>query len=267
MLSQSVRDERRVIRFPFWNISRYIVVVIDGNFACPADPLRPKVSIDEKTRAHAPGDGRVRAHSEGAHTGQSGLHRGKQSDKYQRILEAAVLVIAEHGYFQARVSEIADRAGVADGTIYLYFKNKEEILKAAISSAFAEFLSRARAELKPINDPSAQLRHLAHLHLAALGANRAMAAVFQTELRHSAKFLAEFSRTQLKEYFNLIREIVIRGQESGAFRRGISDKIVANCFFGALDEMVTSWVLSDHDYPLEGAAVAISDVIISGLKA
>jgi TetR/AcrR family transcriptional regulator, fatty acid metabolism regulator protein len=223
--------------------------------------LRPKVSIHEKTRVPEAGASRVRAHSDG-----TALHR-KQSDKYQRILDAAVLVIAEHGYFQARVSEIAERAGVADGTIYLYFKNKEEILKAAISSAFTEFLSRARAELKQIHDPAAQLSHLARLHLAALGANRAMAAVFQTELRHSAKFLAEFSRTQLKEYFNLIREIVIRGQESGAFRRGISDKIVANCFFGALDEMVTSWVLSDHDYPLEGAAVAISDVIISGLKA
>lgn len=221
--------------------------------------LRTKVSIDEKTRvAEAPGR-RVRAHSDGI--------RSKQSDKYQRILDAAVVVIAEHGYFQARVSEIADRAGVADGTIYLYFKNKEEILKAAISSAFTEFLSRARAELKPIRDPAAQLRHLAHLHLAALGANRAMAAVFQTELRHSAKFLAEFSRTQLKEYFNLIREIVNSGQQSGVFRSGISDKIVANCFFGALDEMVTSWVLSDHDYPLEGAAAPISDVIISGLKA
>ena len=93
-----------------------------------------------------------------------------------------------------------------------------------------------------------------------------MAAVFQTELRHSAKFLAEFSRTQLKEYFNLIREIVLRGQEAGVFRREVSDKIFANCFFGALDEMVTSWVLSDHDYPLEGAADAVADVLISGLR-
>ena len=260
LLSQPLSDKRQVFRFPFWNVSRYIVVAADVKFArIPPTALRTKVSIDEKTRvAEAPGR-RVRAHSDGI--------RSKQSDKYQRILDAAVVVIAEHGYFQARVSEIADRAGVADGTIYLYFKNKEEILKAAISSAFTEFLSRARAELKPIRDPAAQLRHLAHLHLAALGANRAMAAVFQTELRHSAKFLAEFSRTQLKEYFNLIREIVNSGQQSGVFRSGISDKIVANCFFGALDEMVTSWVLSDHDYPLEGAAAPISDVIISGLKA
>ena len=227
---------------------------------CGRLPLQSKVSIDEKLRAPERSEGRVRVHSAGAPP------RTRQSDKYQRILDAAVLVIAEHGYFQARVSEIADRAGVADGTIYLYFKNKEEILKAAISSAFAEFLSRARVELSKIHDPAAQLNRLARLHLAALGANRAMAAVFQTELRHSAKFLAEFSRTQLKEYFNLIREIVLRGQEAGVFRREVSDKIFANCFFGALDEMVTSWVLSDHDYPLEGAADAVADVLISGLR-
>jgi TetR/AcrR family fatty acid metabolism transcriptional regulator len=211
-----------------------------------------------KRRAGDAVSSRVNAHS--------GRTNSRHSDKYQRILEAAVLVIAEHGYFQSRVSEIAERAGVADGTIYLYFKNKEEILKAAITSAFAEFLQRARRELESLDDPIEQLNRLAHLHLSALGANKPLAAVFQTELRHSAKFLAEFSRNELKQYFDLIREIVRRGQEAGTFRAGISDKIVANCFFGALDEMVTSWVLSDHDYALDGASSAVADVIIAGLK-
>src|SRR5438270_2010862 len=221
--------------------------------------LRSKAPIDVKTRGPEASRDRVSAHSAKANA--------RHSDKYQRILDAAVLVIAEHGYFQSRVSEIAERAGVADGTIYLYFKNKEEILKAAITSAFTEFLRRARRELESVSDPVEQLNRLAHLHLSALGANKPLAAVFQTELRHSAKFLAEFSRTELKQYFDLVREIVRRGQETGTFRAGISDKIVANCFFGALDEMVTSWVLSDHDYPLDGASAAVADVIIAGLKA
>jgi TetR/AcrR family fatty acid metabolism transcriptional regulator len=220
--------------------------------------LRSKLPNDVKTRASELPTSRVSVHSSKSNS--------RHSDKYQRILDAAILVIAEHGYFQSRVSEIAERAGVADGTIYLYFKNKEEILKAAITSAFAEFLLRARQELESVNDPVEQLNRLAHLHLSALGANKPLAAVFQTELRHSAKFLAEFSRNELKQYFDLIREIVRRGQQGGTFRTEISDKIFANCFFGALDEMVTSWVLSDHDYPLDGASAAVADVIIGGLK-
>ena len=189
-----------------------------------------------------------------------------RSAKYQRILDAAVEVIAESGYFQARVTDIAARAGVADGTIYLYFKNKEQVLMAAIDSAFAAFLKRARAELSHTREPGERLRRLAQLHLETLGANRSLAIVFQTELRQSAKFLAQFSHHQLIEYFNLIRAEVRQGQRAGVFRPELSDKIVANCFFGALDEMVTSWMLSEHDYPLAGAADAVVDVILKGME-
>ena len=108
--------------------------------------------MDVKTRAAEAAGSRVSVHS--------GKNNSRHSDKYQRILDAAVLVIAEHGYFQSRVSEIAERAGVADGTIYLYFKNKEEILKAAITSAFKDFLLRARDELAGISDPVGQLNRL-----------------------------------------------------------------------------------------------------------
>ncbi|MCI0350039.1 MAG: TetR family transcriptional regulator [Acidobacteriales bacterium] len=191
---------------------------------------------------------------------------GSDPEKYQRILEAAIDVIAQRGFFNARVTDIATRAGVADGTIYLYFKNKEQILMAAISTAFSVFMERARAELKKSTDPRQQLRSLAALHLGGLGANRNLAIVFQTELRQSARFLAQFSQHQLKQYFDLIREIVREGQRTGIFRAELSDKIVANCFFGALDEMVTSWILSEHEYSLAGAADAVADVILRGME-
>jgi TetR/AcrR family fatty acid metabolism transcriptional regulator len=203
-------------------------------------------------------------------SGGPGSSRGgraaRGSEKYQRILDAAIEVIAESGYFRARVTDIAARAGVADGTIYLYFQNKEQVLMAAIESAFAAFLKRAREELSHTQGPVQRLRRLAQLHLEALGANRSLAIVFQTELRQSAKFLAQFSHHQLLEYFDLIRAEVRAGQRAGVFRRELSDKIVANCFFGALDEMVTSWMLSEHDYPLAGAADAVVDVILKGME-
>jgi TetR/AcrR family fatty acid metabolism transcriptional regulator len=190
----------------------------------------------------------------------------KRADKYQRILEAAVEVIAENGFFNARVSDIAQRAGVADGTIYLYFKSKDQILMAAISNAFGAFLELARSEVKSITEPREQLRRLALLHLTCLGSNRNLAIVFQTELRQSARFLAQFSQHQLKQYFDLIRDVVREGQSQGVFRGDLSDKIVANCFFGSLDEMVTSWLLSERDYSLPGAADAVVDVILGGVE-
>lgn len=193
---------------------------------------------------------------------------GGKPEKYQRILDAAVCVIAEKGFFQARVAEIAERAGVADGTIYLYFKSKEQILMAAIDSAFATFFERARSEVKdPSLPPNQRLRRLCQLHLETLGSNRNVALVFQTELRQSARFLAQFSHTSLVEYFDLIRAIIREGQATGQFRPDISDKIAANCFFGAIDEMVTSWMLSEHPYSLTGAADAVIDVILKGMEA
>jgi TetR/AcrR family transcriptional regulator, fatty acid metabolism regulator protein len=189
------------------------------------------------------------------------------AEKHGRILEAAIAVFAENGYFNSRVADIAKRAGVADGTIYLYFKNKEQILMAAIDFAFSSFMRAAQTELASIDDPRRKLRRLAELHLESLGANRGLAMVFQTELRQSAKFLSEFSHRHLIEYFDLVRAIVRQGQQSGFFRKEVSDKIAANCFFGALDAMVTSWLLSERDYKLGAASEALVDVILNGMEA
>lgn len=187
-------------------------------------------------------------------------------EKYQRILDAAVSVFAEKGFHVSRVADIADRAGVADGTVYLYFKNKEEILTTAINTAFDTFVRNARTELAELSSPDDKLRRLAYLHLKALGSNRDMAVVFQMELRQSVRFVAAFSHERLVEYFGLVREAIREGQRLGTFRTDVSEKIAANCFFGAMDEMVTSWVLAQHDYPLEGAAKPLADIILRGLS-
>jgi TetR/AcrR family transcriptional regulator, fatty acid metabolism regulator protein len=198
----------------------------------------------------------------------SSVNSGNRSaDKYQRILDAAVAVFAEKGFFVSRVSDIADRADVADGTVYLYFKNKDEILAAAINTAFDGFMSKARAELERLPTPSERLRRLAFLHLEALGANRNMAVVFQMELRQSTRFLSEFSHEHLVEYFSLVRQAICDGKASGEFRSDLPEKIAANCFFGAIDEMVTSWVLSEKDYPLSNVTDPVLDILLNGMRA
>jgi TetR/AcrR family transcriptional regulator, fatty acid metabolism regulator protein len=192
------------------------------------------------------------------------------SDKYQRILDAAIEVIANHGFFHSRVSEIAERAGVADGTIYLYFKNKDELLMAAIDSAFHRFIARARAALQELSDPREKLRRIAFLQLEALGTQRSLAIVFQTELRHSAKFLSEFSHNMMVEYFDLIKSVLKEGQEAGVFRAELSVTVAAHCFFGAIDEIVTTWILYDRelerDYHLSSLADPIVDILLKGIE-
>ena len=189
----------------------------------------------------------------------------RNADKYQRILDAAVAVFAEKGFFTARVSDIADRASVADGTVYLYFKNKEEILMTAINTAFDAFMRHARTELAKLADPGERLRRLAYLHLEALGSNRDLAVVFQMELRQSTRFLTEFSHHHMIEYLTLARTAITDGQASGVFRPEMPAKVAANCFFGALDEMVTSWVLNEHQYRLANVADTVVDIFLNGM--
>jgi TetR/AcrR family transcriptional regulator, fatty acid metabolism regulator protein len=213
-----------------------------------ADKLKPAQAPESR--------GRIAARVNGSRPG----------DKYQRILDAAIAVIGEKGFHNSRVSDIADRADVADGTIYLYFKSKEQILMAALDSAFEAFLRQAKEEMSGLDDAPAKLRALARLHLRELSRNRNLAVVLQTELRQSAKFLAEFSQRELKGYFNLIREVIRDGQQRGSIRRDISDKIAAACLFGAMDELVTAWVLSTRDHDLAAAADPVVDLLLSGME-
>ena len=175
-------------------------------------------------------------------------------------------MFAQRGFHNSRVADVADRAGVADGTIYLYFKNKEELLMTAINSAFDGFMKHARTEMAAIDSPIDKLRRLAFLHMEALGSNRDLAIVLQMELRQSVRFMEAFSHHQMVEYFGLVRECIREGQQKGLLRPELHEKIAANCFFGALDEMVTSWVLADHEYPLSQAAETVANIILKGLE-
>ena len=185
--------------------------------------------------------------------------------KYERILAAAVEVIAENGYFNSPVSEIAARAGVADGTIYLYFKSKDDVLRTAIDTMFERFHGRVAERFRTVSDPRAQLEYIAQVHLESSSADRNMAIVMQTEIRQSANFIAEFSHKHLVRYIQVVREVVRRGQESGLFRRDISDGLVAHCMFGAIDELLSSAVFTNRGYDAAATAKQVIDVLLNGI--
>ena len=188
-------------------------------------------------------------------------------DKREAILGAATRVFARNGYFNSKVADIARDAGVADGTVYLYFKSKEEILHSIFDRSMEEAITEGRKQLEKINDPREKLRRVAHLHLERLGADRDLAIVFQVELRSSTKFMEEFSATGFAEYLGLIRAAVEEGQRAGVFRSELNAKVVAKILFGALDEMATNWILSQRRYKLAPMADQVLDIFLNGVSA
>ena len=188
-------------------------------------------------------------------------------DKREAILRAAISVFAHNGYFNSKVADIAREAGVADGTVYLYFKSKEEILHSIFDRSVDEAVADARKQLAELSDPREKLRQIARMHLERLGADRDLAVVFQVELRGSTKFMEEFSAAGFAEYLALIRSTFEEGQRAGIFRADLNAKVVAKILFGALDEMATNWILSQRRYKLAPMADQVLDIFLTGVNA
>ena len=194
------------------------------------------------------------------------VRQAPAGDKRDLILRAATKVFAQHGYFQSQVADVARVAGVAAGTVYLYFKGKDDLLVSIFERSMSEVLAEGRQAVHGVSDAAERLRVLAHLHLDRLGRDKNLAVVFQVELRQSVKFMERFSESFLQDYFKLIREAIADGQQRGAFRKNISATTATKIFFGALDEMATNWVLSRRKYNLSAEADAVVDLFINGVK-
>jgi TetR/AcrR family fatty acid metabolism transcriptional regulator len=187
-----------------------------------------------------------------------------RAEKRDALLRAATDVFAERGFFTAQVADVARAAGVAAGTVYLYFRSKDDLLVSIFERTMREAITDGRACVAPLRDPVEQLRAIARVHLDRLGSDRSLAVVFQVELRQSTKFMEQFSTTLVREYLGLIRGIIAAGQASGAFRREINATLAAKLFFGGLDEMATNWILSRRKYSLVSQADAIVDLFVNG---
>lgn len=186
-------------------------------------------------------------------------------DKREAIIRAGVKVFAEKGFFSSKVADVAREAGIADGTVYLYFKSKDEILHSIFDRGMAEFIERGRNELRDLKSPEDKLRRIAELHLENLGADRDLAIVFQVELRGSTKFMREFSAAGFHEYLEIIRETIAEGQKAGVFRSDIKPIVAAKILYGSLDEMVTNWILSDRAYALAPMAGEVLKLFFAGV--
>ncbi|GEN36682.1 MULTISPECIES: TetR/AcrR family transcriptional regulator [Aneurinibacillus] len=190
----------------------------------------------------------------------------KTGEKYQSIIEAAVKVIARYGYHQAQVSKIAKEASVADGTIYLYFDNKDDILISLFKEKVGTFINTARARIAPLEKAEDRLRELIYMHLWQMSQDRDLAIVTQIETRQANPNLRAGIYEVLKHYLDLIDEVIFLGKEQGVFRPDIEHRVARKMIFGTLDEAVTSWVMNERNQNLVSLVDPIHNLFINGLK-
>ena len=189
----------------------------------------------------------------------------RDPDKPQQIIDAAVRVFARNGYYNSRVSDIAREAGIASGTIYLYFRTKDEILVTLFREKMAAFVAHVRAEIAREPDAVSKIRRLVARHFAVLEDDPDVAEVVQVELRQGHKFFRGASAHEVSAYFDLITSVLEEGVASGHLRRDLPVKVATKVLFGAMDQVATSWVLGKRAYRLVDAADAVATIFLRGV--
>jgi TetR/AcrR family fatty acid metabolism transcriptional regulator len=191
----------------------------------------------------------------------------RDPDKPQQIIEAAVRVFARKGYYNSRVSDIAREAGIAAGTIYLYFKTKDDILVTLFRDKMADFVGVLRKAIAGEADAASKIRRLVSLHFRILEESPDLAEVVQVELRQGQKFFRGASSQEIGAYFALIGSVLEEGVAEGRFRSGLPVKVATKILFGAMDQMATSWVLGKRGYRLVDTADAVAEIFLQGVAA
>ncbi|AUZ39764.1 MULTISPECIES: fatty acid metabolism transcriptional regulator FadR [Bacillus] len=185
--------------------------------------------------------------------------------KYMQIIDAAVEVIAENGYHQSQVSKIAKQAGVADGTIYLYFKNKEDILISLFKEKMGQFIERMEEDIKEKTTAKEKLALVISKHFSLLAGDHDLAIVTQLELRQSNLELRQKINEILKGYLNILDGILTEGIQSGEIKEGLDVRLARQMIFGTIDETVTTWVMNDQKYDLVALSNSVLELLVSGI--
>ncbi|MBW2612119.1 MAG: TetR/AcrR family transcriptional regulator [Deltaproteobacteria bacterium] len=193
--------------------------------------------------------------------------RRKANDKYQRILQAAIKVFAEQGFFQSTIAQIAKEAGVADGTIYLYFKSKDDILVQFFNYKTKQVFDGFRKEVDRADNAVDKLRNLIRRHLAEFQRDRNMAILYQSETHQSTRLVEKQIKEMSNMYLDIVAEIMEQGQQEGLIRRNLYLSLVKRFILGAVDEVINTWIHSGGQYDLVSMADPLVDLFIEGVGA
>ena len=170
----------------------------------------------------------------------------KSPDKHRKIIRAATKVFAKKGFFNARISDISKEAKVADGTIYLYFNNKFDILLSVFEQEIGKLIDQVTQLLEKADNPKHRLEIFITNHLEEMKKNRYLAEVIHIELRQTSKLIREYRKNKFNEYIDIIATIIENGQRDGIFRQDIKPEIAKQILFGSLDEVSRLWHLGNE---------------------
>ncbi|MBN2000621.1 TetR/AcrR family transcriptional regulator [candidate division KSB1 bacterium] len=189
-----------------------------------------------------------------------------RSDKRERLLKAAVKVFARDGFFHAKVETIAKEAGVATGTTYLYFDNKDDILISIFEEEMIPIIEGMKKELAVYKGPKEKLIAFVHRFMKMAEENPDMTQLLEIELRQSSKFMHGYKSTKFKEYLDIISDAFVLGQETGVFRQDVQPTLLKQILFGALDQITMNWTLSkSKKFSLQQSAEQILNVVLKGI--
>jgi TetR/AcrR family fatty acid metabolism transcriptional regulator len=186
--------------------------------------------------------------------------------KFDKILNSAIKIIGEKGFHRAKVKDIANDAGVADGTIYNYFNNKEDILVTIFKVKLEEYVNLAKKELVGIDDPEEKLKTLIKYHFRVMVETPYLANVLQIELRQPMKDLRVKVRRHLKNYFNLIENVIEEGKIKGAFNKDLNVYLAREMYFGTLDEIVSTWIFKGLSWDLNETVDILTSMFLKAFK-
>lgn len=190
----------------------------------------------------------------------------KTADKHAKIIRAATKVFAKKGFFNARISDIAKEAKVADGTIYLYFNNKYDMLLSVFEEKIGKLVEQINSQLEKEDDPRRMLELFIANHLREMKKNRNLAEVIQIELRQTNKMVKDYRNNKFSEYLNIISTIIKEGQKLKVFRQDILPGIAKRALFGALDEIARIWNINiDSDYQIEEIENQVIKIFLVGV--
>jgi len=190
-----------------------------------------------------------------------------QGEKRRQILDAAVRAFARKGYHACRVGEIAEEAGVAYGLVYHYFGSKEELLETIFRETWTQMLSRVQEVREEGGPASEQVRKVTALLLRTWRRNPDLVRVLVHEVTRSPEQLPR-QIDEISHAYEALEGIIAHGQETGEFRNDFDAQLAATIFYGALEEVLTGWVmgqLPDGDDDIARAEHVVTGLICDGL--
>jgi AcrR family transcriptional regulator len=191
---------------------------------------------------------------------------GAQEDKRRLILDAAVRVFARKGYHTSRVGDIAEEAGVAHGLLYHYFRSKEELLETIFRETWRDVLDAVRAVEETDETARDRLGGVAKILLRAWRRDPDLVRVLVREVTRGSHLQRRID--EIDQAFAGLERIIARGQEEGEFRADVDARMVSYVFYGALEEILTGWVLGqlgDGDDQIAAAEQTVIEVVCGGL--